>query len=118
MSETSANFHGVPVDEWPIEVDERVLIFVVHENAQYCKTEEERDKWEGWCLGYWTNFNKGGWVWNGHIGRVTHVAPLPEKPPRTLSPAPTKSRKATPGNTSSEDQPAIPAVNNAWEVEG
>lgn len=69
---------AVPIDQWTITADERVLIFVVAENAAFAKTPEERAQWEGWCVGHWTTFNKGGWIWHGHMGRVTHVARLPK----------------------------------------
>lgn len=66
-----------PVSEWQPVIDEPVLVYVVHFNAQYEKDEAERlSEWEGWCRGYWTDFNKGGWVWNGIAGIVTHVSPL------------------------------------------
>lgn len=64
-------------DEWPKEIDERVLLYVVHQNAQYESDETKRvTDWEGWCVGSWTDFNGGGWTWHGMIGTVTHVAPL------------------------------------------
>lgn len=71
---------SVPVAEWPVENGERVLLFVVHENAKYAKTPEERAEWQGWCVGHWTDFNRGGWVWHGHLGTVTHVTSLPAWP--------------------------------------
>jgi hypothetical protein len=72
---------AVPVDQWEIITDERVLIYVVHVNAQYEKDEKRRrELWEGWHVGKWINFNKGGWTWNGLCGQVTHVATLPERP--------------------------------------
>jgi hypothetical protein len=75
------------VDEWPKEIDERVLIYVVHENAQYEADEAIRKaKWEGWHVGYWTDFNTGGWVWHGMLGKITHVAPLLPPPCPISSP--------------------------------
>lgn len=72
---------AVPVDLWPKEIDERVLIYVVHQNAQHEKDEAKRlAEWEGWHVGYWTDQNKGGWVWHGMLGTITHVAPLPPIP--------------------------------------
>ena len=29
---------------------------------------------------YWTPHNKGGWVWHGVAGNITHWMPLPEGP--------------------------------------
>jgi hypothetical protein len=76
------DFRGyVPVAEWPKEVDEQVLLYVVHDNAKYENDpEKRRELWEAWCAGYWTDFNGGGWVWHGMGGRVTHVAALPDRP--------------------------------------
>lgn len=72
---------AIPVDEWPKEIDERVLIYVVHPQAQYEADEAKRKaEWEGWHVGYWSDFNKGGWVWHGMLGTATHVAPLPASP--------------------------------------
>lgn len=89
-----------PVDQWPTEIDERVLLYVVHENAKYA-SEEQRDEWEGWCVGYWTDFNKGGWVWHGLCGTITHVAPLPKRP----SP-PVEEAKEAPVAQRTEQQPS------------
>lgn len=72
---------AVPIADWRIEVNEPVLIYVVHENAQYEPDEGIRkDEWEGWHVGRWIRHNKGGWMWHGMLGRVTHVAPLPARP--------------------------------------
>jgi hypothetical protein len=71
---------AVPVNEWRVVKDAPVLIYVVHPNFKYARTDAERDEWSGWCVGRWTSFNKGGWVWHGHLGEVTHVAPLPAPP--------------------------------------
>jgi hypothetical protein len=72
--------NAVPIGEWKPVTDERVLIFVVHPQARLAKTPEELALWQGWCVGYWSGFNKGGWIWNGHFGEITHVAPLPLPP--------------------------------------
>ena len=63
------------VEEWTAEIDAPVWLFVVHPNARYERTLIDRMRWQGWCAGYWTDFNGGGWVWAGHCGRVTHVRP-------------------------------------------
>ena len=68
---------AVPVADWPRIVDERVQIFVEHQNLQWCRAEDA-DDYRGWCDAYWTDFNGGGWVWNGHMGRVTFVRPRSE----------------------------------------
>lgn len=79
MERTAAR--AVPTADWRIVVNEDVLIYVVHDHAQYEKDEAvRREKWEGWFIGCWVNHNKGGWMWNGMLGRVTHVAPLPDRP--------------------------------------
>ena len=31
-------------------------------------------------IGYWTDFNTGGWVWYGAVMEFTHWQPLPEPP--------------------------------------
>lgn len=68
---------AIPVADWPVEIDERVLLYVVHDHAQWEPDPVvRREKWEEWCRGYWTDFNGGGWVWDGICGHVTHVAPL------------------------------------------
>ncbi len=72
---------AVPVDQWRIVVDEPVLIYVVHDNAQYESDEKVRKAvWESWCVARWIKHNKGGWMWHGLCGRITHVAPLPSPP--------------------------------------
>lgn len=81
LLERAKTIEGVPVSDWPGVVGARVLLYVVHDHAQYEKDEAERlSEWECWVTGYWTGFNKGGWVWNGMSGIVTHVAPLPAVP--------------------------------------
>lgn len=72
---------SVPVDQWDIVIDEDVLIYVVHENAKYEKDpKRRRHLWEAWYVGRWVAHNKGGWMWWGLCGQVTHVAPLPGRP--------------------------------------
>ena len=71
----------MPVDEWRIVADEPVLIYVVHTSAEFEKNDKDRrEKWEGWTVGRWIKHNKGGWMYFGMIGKVTHVAPLPTTP--------------------------------------
>lgn len=65
---------ATPVDEWPREIDEPVCVFVEHSNLEY-STPEDADNWRGWFDAYWTDFNGGGWVWHGMLGRITHVRP-------------------------------------------
>jgi hypothetical protein len=73
--------HIVPADRWTRVVDESVLLYVVHRNADFEKDEAARkDKWEGWHVGQWSDFDGGRWVWSGLGGRITHVARLPTHP--------------------------------------
>lgn len=57
----------------PIETaprDETVVeLLVIHPNW-YLARNETREKWWSVCSGYWTDFNKGGWVWTGLYGKV------------------------------------------------
>lgn len=72
---------AMPVDRWIKVIDEPVLLYVVHVNAKFEEDAAEREeKWEGWHVGSWTDFNGGGWVWHGLCGAITHVAPLPKRP--------------------------------------
>lgn len=72
---------AVPIDQWRIVVDEPVLIYVVHINAEFEKDEKiRREKWENWTVGRWIKHNTGGWTYYGMMGTVTHVAPLPTAP--------------------------------------
>jgi hypothetical protein len=68
------------VQDWPIVIGEQVLLFVVHKNAQFAKTEAELANWQCWVIAEWTGFNGGGWTWEGIMGRPTHVASLPPTP--------------------------------------
>uniref|UniRef100_UPI0037D9F100 hypothetical protein n=1 Tax=Tardiphaga sp. TaxID=1926292 RepID=UPI0037D9F100 len=84
-SSDNAPTSATHASEWTPEIDKRVLLYVVHDQAQWEPDEELRMRnWEGWHVGYWTDFNGGGWVWNGLCGHVTHVAPLlaPPSDPR------------------------------------
>lgn len=83
---------AVPIDQWKSVVDEPVLIYVVHDNAQYEPDEKRRKaEWESWCVGRWIKHNKGGWMWHGLCGRVTHVAPLPAVPVSSSPPTTEKT---------------------------
>jgi len=46
----------------------RILVVFRHENFAYAKTDAERAEWQSACEAYWTDFNGGGWVWNGIAG--------------------------------------------------
>lgn len=71
----------VSVADWRIVTDQPVLIYVVHDHAQYEPDEKTRlEKWESWHVGRWIDHNNGGWMWHGMLGRITHVAPLPPHP--------------------------------------
>jgi hypothetical protein len=74
----------IPESEWPREIDERVLIFVVHPNAAFARADDLAN-WMGWFQASWTDFNGGGWVWHGMIGAVTHVRPMPPVPDDALA---------------------------------
>ena len=81
LEECARGNEAVPVDQWPKIVDEPVLLYVVHDQAQYEDDPAKRKSlWEAWFQGTWTDFNGGGWTWGGMCGRVTHVARLPMLP--------------------------------------
>ena len=65
---------AVPVDEWPIEIDEPVELLVEHFNYRFASASD-RAQWLGWFDGYWTDFNGGGWVWEGMCGEVRAIRP-------------------------------------------
>lgn len=71
---------GTPASQWKPVKDQRALIFVVHMNAQFATDAADLAQWQGWFVGYWTDFNTGGWVWNGLSGVVTHVMECPGLP--------------------------------------
>lgn len=60
----------------------RILLWIEHPNLKYAKGEDRKD-WQGYCTGYWTNHNGGGWTWNGMSGTPTGWAPLPQPPSKT-----------------------------------
>jgi hypothetical protein len=76
VNDNALSVGAVPVDQWPIEIDEEVELYVVHPNAQYATRVEDLFYWCGWCRGRWIDHNGGGWTWNGHCGRITHVRPV------------------------------------------
>lgn len=81
LPELIAGVVAVPVEDWRIVADEPVLIYVVHPNAEVEPDDAKRlADWEGWFSGRWIRHNAGGWMWHGMLGRVTHVAPLPQIP--------------------------------------
>lgn len=59
----------------------RILIWVRHRNWQYSVQsefdQEGPDRWEGFVIASWTDFNGGGWVWYGHTGAHLGWLPLP-----------------------------------------
>jgi hypothetical protein len=65
---------AVPVADWPREVDEPVELLIVHMNYHFAKGAD-KERWREWCPGRWTDFNGGGWVWNGLCGMVVAVRP-------------------------------------------
>lgn len=70
--------------EWqPIETapkdGTRILLWCVHQNAQYAK-DARAEGWEAAVIGEWTTHNGGGWVWHGLAGKHTHWMPLPAPP--------------------------------------
>src|ERR1700722_13605326 len=42
-----------------------ILIRFEHENYNFCSGEHNQKEWEQICEAYWTDFNGGGWIWNG-----------------------------------------------------
>ena len=72
------------MSEWqPIETvpkdGRQVLLWVVHPNAQF-SADPIADGWAGACVGYWTDHNNGGFVWNGLAGAIKYWMPLPAPP--------------------------------------
>lgn len=57
----------------------RILLWCVHQNAQYAK-DARAEGWEAAVIGEWTTHNRGGWVWHGLAGKHTHWMPLPDPP--------------------------------------
>jgi hypothetical protein len=55
----------------------KCLLRVEHPNFAISHDPE----WEAVVVAYWTDFNKGGWVWHGMLGTATHWLPHPEMPP-------------------------------------
>ncbi|MBB4199067.1 hypothetical protein CCR94_16355 [Rhodoblastus sphagnicola] len=63
---------GLPELCWWKEIDEPVELLVEHWMYRYAPADEKA-RWREWCKGYWTDFNGGGWVWNGLCGQVIRV---------------------------------------------
>lgn len=64
----------------------RILIWVRHWNWKYASDDEDRDRWEGWVIGSWTDHNGGGWTWHGHCGEFLGWLPLPDPALRASAP--------------------------------
>ena len=64
---------------WPREIDEPVELLVVHRFAGFYP-DPVKAGFVAWCIGYWTDFNRGGWVWNGLAGTIAFVRPLDREP--------------------------------------
>ena len=79
-----AELERLRASQWqPIETapkdGTRILAVVVHSSAEWSKNPI-RDGFVGVVTAYWTTFNKGGWVYHGLYGNLTHWQPLPEPP--------------------------------------
>jgi len=75
---------AVPVEQWKVTVDQDVLLYLVHNQAQYEKDPARRQRdWECWAVGRWIDHNGGGWTWHGMSGQVKYVASLPARPQPT-----------------------------------
>ena len=54
-----------------------VELLLRHVNYRYCKSDEERAKWEQVVRSTWIDFNGGGWTWHGMAGSIVGWRPLP-----------------------------------------
>lgn len=61
MPQNAQPMETAPKDGTPIQ------LLIRHNNYQYA-TDDDKKNWEEWCGAMWTNFNGGGWVWNGICG--------------------------------------------------
>lgn len=57
-------------------VYETVLLRIEHINYAIA-TGDDKLRWEEVVTGYWTDFNTGGWIWDGLAGTATHWCPVP-----------------------------------------
>lgn len=64
---------------WQREIGEPVELLVVHRCAGFYP-DPVAAGYVAWCDGYWTGFNRGGWVWDGLAGTVAFVRPLDREP--------------------------------------
>tara|TARA_R110000868_G_scaffold40260_4_gene139142 strand:+ start:284 stop:520 length:237 start_codon:yes stop_codon:yes gene_type:complete len=54
-----------------------VELLVRHDYYRFCKTEEDRARWEQACTAKWIDHNGGGWMWDGIMG--AHVGWRPAR---------------------------------------
>jgi hypothetical protein len=71
-----------PIETAPKIEGERLILRFEHVNFAIA-APDDRHRWEEVCVGYWTEFNGGGWVWHGIAGKATHWRPLPAAPQST-----------------------------------
>lgn len=81
LLEADAEIARVRAEEWCTLIDApcdgtEIEILVRHQNWQWCKSEEERAKWQMACPASWTTHNGGGWTWRGIAGAVLAWRPI------------------------------------------
>jgi len=47
----------------------KIELFIRHQSYYAAKRAgDTTTRWEGFCIGHWTDHNGGGWTWSGHAG--------------------------------------------------
>jgi len=47
----------------------KIELFIRHHSYYAAqRTGDTTTRWEGFCIGHWTDHNGGGWTWSGHAG--------------------------------------------------
>ena len=56
-----------------------LLVWCRHYNWRAARAcGEDGERWEGWVITSWTDFNGGGWTWHGHTGEFMWWVELPQ----------------------------------------